>query len=164
MKEHFVTFAGYNAWANRKIYDAVAQLSAEDFRAPRSGFFPSIARTLNHILVGDRIWLSRFTGIAHDLKSLDQVLYEDFAPLRQAREAEDQRIIRTMRDLREDQLTGDLVYRTIAGDPMSTPWTLTLSHFFNHQTHHRGQVHAMLSSTSVPPPPLDLIYYLRETA
>ena len=162
MKAHFERFARYNRWANRRIYAAVAQLDAADFNAPRSGFFPSLAKTLNHILVGDRTWMSRFEGLPHPHKSLDEIPHPQFQALDAARETEDQRIIRYTGTLTEDRLVAALKYTNMAGEPKLTPLDITLTHFFNHQTHHRGQVHAMLSGTAVPPPSIDLIYFLTE--
>ena len=159
MKTHFERMARYNRWANRQLYDAVAQLSAEEFHAPRIGFFPSIAKTLNHIMVGDRTWMGRFTGEGSPHRRLDEIPCAGFADLLTAREIEDQRIVDFMNALPAQRIDAVLHYRNMAGEPKSTPLSVTLTHFFNHQTHHRGQAHAMLSSTQVAPPMLDLIYY-----
>jgi uncharacterized damage-inducible protein DinB len=159
---HFQCLARYNAWANRRLYDACAQLSADDYLAKRPSFFGSIHATLNHILVGDRVWLSRFQDRPRGIKSLDQILYDDLASLRRAREAEDANIVACVGAIDDEALGGVLRYRTMAGEPQETPLAWTLAHFFNHQTHHRGQVHGLLSTTPVAPPPLDLIYFLRE--
>ena len=159
MKANFERMARYNRWANRQIYDAVAQLSTDEFQAPRSGFFPSLAKTLNHILVGDRTWMGRFTGEGSPHKRLDEIPYPDFADLRAARALEDQRIVDFMNALPAQRIDEVMHYHNMAGEPKSTPLGVTLTHFFNHQTHHRGQAHAMLSSTRVAPPMLDLIYF-----
>ena len=158
MKAHFQTMAAYNKWANNRLYDAVEKLPAAAFLAQRSGFFPSLMRTLNHILVGDTIWVGRLDGSGSAaITSLDQVLHEDLAALRRARANMDDRIIACVEGLAPGRLTQDLTYHTMAGDAMVTPIDQVLTHFFNHQTHHRGQAHAMLSSTDVSPPSLDLI-------
>jgi uncharacterized damage-inducible protein DinB len=159
---YFRRFARYNAWANRRLYDACAGLSASDYKAERASFFGSIHATLNHILVSDRIWLSRFENRSSDIKSLDQILYDDFTALRGARETEDVRIVGFLGTLADADLERVLHYRTMAGERQETPLAWALGHFFNHQTHHRGQVHGLLSGTPVPPPPLDLIYFARE--
>ena len=164
MKTYFERMARYNRWANRRLYGAVAQLDPEEFTAPRSGFFPSIAKTLNHLVVADRIWLGRFTGKLSDHKSLDDVPYDDFAALTAAREAEDQRIIAFTRDLAQLLIDANFDYKNTAGEPKSAPMSAVLAHFFNHQTHHRGQTHAMLSSTRVAPPSLDIGYFIYEDA
>jgi uncharacterized damage-inducible protein DinB len=162
MKAHFERMARYNRWANRRIYGVVAQLEPEEIQAPRSGFFPSIAKTLNHLLVTDRIWIGRFTNKLSDHKSLDEAPYDDFAALTAAREAEDQRLIALTKDLSQAQIEGVLNYKNMAGEPKSSEMLPLLAHLFNHQTHHRGQAHAMISSTRVAPPPLDLVYFIYE--
>ncbi|HEV8391815.1 MAG TPA: DinB family protein [Dongiaceae bacterium] len=162
MKAHFQTMAGYNRWANARLYEAVGRLPAAAFAAPRSGFFPSLLKTLNHILVGDTVWTGRLDGTGSAITSLDQILHTDFAALNAARAAMDARIVAYVDSVAPTRLEEDLVYRTVAGDPMTTQVAQVLSHVFNHQTHHRGQAHAMLSSTEVAPPALDLIYFLRD--
>jgi len=160
--DHFRTFARYNAWANDRLYAACARLPDAEFRAPRQAFFGSIMGTLNHILVGDRAWLSRLEGVPSGITRLDQTLFENLAELTQARAAEDERIRAMVDGLDAEALGRDVVYRTMAGVENRTPLVWVLSHLFNHQTHHRGQAHALLSQTTVAPPSLDLIYFLRE--
>jgi uncharacterized damage-inducible protein DinB len=163
MKIHFQRMAAYNRWANAQLYDAVGKLPPAEIEAPRSGFFPSLLKTLNHILVGDTIWMGRLDGTGSPgVTRLDQILHAEFAALRQARTATDERIIAFVDRIDPPWLEQDLHYRTVAGAPMTTQVGQTLTHFFNHQTHHRGQAHAMLSSTDVAPPVLDLIYFLRD--
>jgi uncharacterized damage-inducible protein DinB len=158
----FRRLARYNGWANRRLYDAVGQLDEAAWRAPRSGFFGSLQETLNHILVGDRIWLARFEGGEHGIARLDQILHPDFTALRRAREAEDARIVAFVDGLAAARLEGELAYSNMEGQAKRLPLGWALAHFFNHQTHHRGQAHAMLAGTAVPPPPLDLLYFLFE--
>ena len=160
--EHFRTLARYNAWANRHLYDACAALSDAEFRKPRQAFFGSILGTLNHVLVADRVWLGRLEGVPSGIAALDQILYGDLADLAAARTAEDARITALVDGYGAGEIGRDLVYRTMAGTEHRTPVVWVLSHLFNHQTHHRGQAHGLLSQTAVPPPPLDLIYFLRE--
>ena len=161
--DHYQTFAAYNAWANARLYDACAQLDATAYHAPRRAFFGSIHGTLNHILAADRIWMGRFEGVDSGVTALNQILYADFDGLRAARVAEDDRIVRYVGALDEEALAGIIDYRTMTGTaPHSDPLAPMLTHFFNHQTHHRGQVHDQLSQTDVAPPPLDLLFFLRE--
>jgi uncharacterized damage-inducible protein DinB len=163
MKAHFQRMAAYNGWANARLYDAVGRLSPAAVAAPRSGFFPSILKTLNHVLVGDAIWMGRLDGTGHaGITSLGQVLHTEFPALKAARVAMDERIIAFVDALAPARLEENLIYRTMAGEQMMTPVDQVLAHFFNHQTHHRGQAHAMLSSTEVAPPSIDLIYFLRD--
>ncbi len=158
---HFRTLAAYNRWANARLYDACAGLGDAARKRDRQAFFGSIHNTLNHILVGDRAWLDRVEGVDAGPVALDRVLFDDFEALRGGRTAGDDRLDRVLADMDEERIAGDLAYRNVAGEPFRTPMRLVWTHLFNHQTHHRGQVHGMLSHAGVPPPELDLIYYVR---
>ena len=92
IKTRYSMFAGYNAWCNERLYEAAAKVSDADYRANRGAFFKSLHGTLNHLLVGDRIWMQRFTGKGELPPSLDAILYDDFAGLRAARISEDAHI------------------------------------------------------------------------
>lgn len=155
---YFKRLARYNAWANRRLYEACGSLSREDYVAPRPSFFGSIHRTLTHLLVGDRLWMSRFEGVPHGLSSLDQVLYDDFAALRAARVAEDDRIRRWADRLDDKALDGDLDYRNTAGEAKRNQLRWAIAHFFNHQTHHRGQVTTLMKQSGVDPGVTDLLW------
>jgi len=164
MKRIFRMMAGYNRWANGRLYAAAATLPDADYRADRGAFFGSVHRTLNHILVGDRIWMRRFTGEGETYTRLDAVPFDDFDDLVAVREAEDQRIVGWIEGLTDERLNGTFSYRTISNPAdITQPLAPALSHFFNHQTHHRGQVHALLSGLGLDPPSLDLILFQRET-
>ena len=113
MKTRYVMFAGYNAWANERLYDAAAHLSDADYRADRGAFFKSMHGTLNHLVVADRIWMHRFTGTGDAPTQLNAILYDDFAALREARRAEDKRIVSYIDGLSEADFAGRLRYRTI---------------------------------------------------
>jgi uncharacterized damage-inducible protein DinB len=164
MTNHFPMLAAYNAWANRRVYEAAAKLPHADYRADRSAFFKSVHGTLNHLLVADRLWMRRFTGEGEVADRLDAILFEGLGDLRGAREAEDARIIRYVEGLSQSDLDARLRYRTISnpGD-VEQPLAPALVHFFNHQTHHRGQVHALLTGLVGDAPSLDLIAFQRET-
>jgi uncharacterized damage-inducible protein DinB len=163
MKAHFEMFGRYNAWANERLYNAAAQLSDPDYRADRGAFFKSVHGTLNHLLVADRIWMHRFTGTEPTGATLDAILYDDFASLRAARRNEDIRIIRLVESLSAADLDGRIRYRTIT-NPQNIEQQLApaLDHFFNHQTHHRGQAHALLTAIAGDAPSFDLILFQRE--
>lgn len=160
---YFQTFARYNTWANGLVYDAAAELPDSAYRTPRpAAYFSSLHGTLNHILVGDRVWMSRFEAVDLGITSLDKPLFDDFAELRAAREAEDARIERYTAGLTAEAIAGDLRFRMIVEPKeVSMPLWQTLGHFFNHQTHHRGQAHALLKEAGIEPPSLDLVYFLR---
>lgn len=159
---YFQTFARYNEWANARLYDASAKLGDSEYFKPRQAFFGSIHATLNHLLVGDRIWLSRIEGTQHGIKALNQMLYDDLNSLRSARTAEDAHIIAAVDGFDDRALLTTRSYRNTTGDRFDTRLDWILAHVFNHETHHRAQVHDMLSQTPVAPPPLDLIFYFRE--
>jgi len=159
--DQFKTFARYNSWANQRLYAACALLDDQAYYADRGAFFGSIHRTLNHIVLGDRIWFGRIEGKPFAVTGLDQVLYEDRHALRAARIEEDARIQRVVDGLTEARIAGDLEYRTTKGAPQRTNLGFVLSHVFNHQTHHRGQVHGMLSQAGQDPPSLDMIQFIR---
>src|SRR5690606_1871447 len=147
MKDHFQMFAAYNHWANAAVYQAAGALSAEEFASDRGAFFGSMMRTLNHILCAARIWMRRFTGRREAPAALDTVLHPEFGALREARAAEDQRIAGWIDTLTEEQLAASFTYMPITNPkPVTQKLGSALSHFFNHQTHHRGQCHMILAS------------------
>ena len=164
MKSRYVMFAAYNRWANERLYDAAAVVPNDDYRADRGAFFKSLHGTLNHLLVGDRIWMRRFTGSGEAPSRLDAILHDTFAVLRAARQAEDERIVAYIDGLSEGDLAGRLSYRTIT-NPQTIEQDLApaLDHFFNHQTHHRGQAHCLLTAITGDAPSLDLIQFQRAT-
>jgi uncharacterized damage-inducible protein DinB len=162
LKPHYEQFARYNAWANRRVYDEAARLPDTARRRDIGLFFHSLHGTLNHLLVGDRVWLRRLTGEGPEPERLNQILFEDFSELRAAREQEDARILRFVGSLGEADFDAPFEYRTLAGKAYTQRRTDTLAHFFNHQTHHRGQMHAALTILGVPEPaPLDLLAFQR---
>jgi uncharacterized damage-inducible protein DinB len=163
-RDHYRTMARYNAWANERLYAACARLPEAEYLKPRRAFFSSLHGTLNHILVGDRIWMSRFEGRAHGIRALDQILYGDLAGLQIARRAEDALIRAFVDGLDESDFDRAVRYTNMAGQSFADPLGRLLAHFFNHQTHHRGQAHDQLSQAGAEPPPLDLIYFYREAA
>ncbi|WP_430396210.1 DinB family protein [Ferrovibrio sp.] len=159
-------FARYNQWANRRLYAAAGALPADVYHAERPSFFGSLHNTLNHVLVGDSVWFGRFIGQpTPHIEKLNQILHPDFASLRSAREMMDERIIAFADSLEDAQLEAKIDYANMSGKRFQHPLAPLLAHFFNHQAHHRGQAHQLLSMC-VPgrePPELDLIFYLRES-
>jgi len=165
MKAHFRMLAAYNAWANRRLYDAADGLDEADYRADLGAAFRSVHGTLNHLLVGDILWLARFRGQPNPPLRLDQILHEDRARLRAAREALDAEIAGFISALGDADIASTITYSMITRpETVTEPIAPALIHFFNHQTHHRGQVHALLTRLTGGAPALDLIYYLREAA
>lgn len=153
---HFQLLAQYNTLANQTLYAACAELDDVARKQLRPAFFKSIHSTLNHILVGDRIWLNRFWGKEVASTGLDALLYEDFEELWQARITQDELIQSFVTGLSETTLNQSIRYVNNAGINCINSMPLLVAHLFNHQTHHRGQVHNLLSQTCVVPPSLDL--------
>ena len=165
MKAHFEMFAAYNEWANRRLYEAAAAMDDEARKAAAGAFFGSLHNTLNHILVADRIWMNRFTGEGETHKRLDDVPFAAFEALRAAREAMDARIARYVAGLSDEALSRTFSYvRVSSPEPVTQTLAPALAHFFNHQTHHRGQCHQMLTAAGRAAPPLDLLFFQREAA
>lgn len=156
LREHFQMLARYNTLANRRIYDTCALLSDAERKRVRPAFFKSIHGTLNHIMVGDRIWLTRFAGKEIPSTELNAILYEDFVQLSAVRTLEDQRIENFAAGLTEEFIKGTIKYVNNQGKLYEDPIELLITHFFNHQTHHRGQIHDMLTQTEIAPPVLDM--------
>ena len=160
---HLPLMARFNAWVNDRIYDSVATLGDADYRADRGAFFGSIHRTLNHLLVVDHVWIRRIEGTEHGIPSLDHILHDDFAALRAARGTEDAALIALVDGLDAADLARPVRYRPLAGNGLAEARTdHILITLFNHQTHHRGQVHTMLTQAGVTPPDLDVVVYLDE--
>lgn len=161
MLDHFRMFADYNNWANRRLYAAAAELPDSELRQSKGAFFGSVLATLNHILAADRIWMKRFTGEGDAPTALDTTLHDDLASLASAREREDARMIAWIDSLDEARLAATFTY-TRLNTSVSITQKLgpTLAHVFNHQTHHRGQVHATLTALGRPSIVLDLAFFL----
>ncbi len=157
MKAHFQTMAHYNGWANRRLYRMAAALPDQDYRCSTGVYFRSLHGTLNHILSTDRIWLRILTtAIGNDLDKADVILYDDLASLAAARFAEDARIVAFVDGLEERDFQEELRYE-IEGHAQAQRRRTILAHLFNHETHHRGQAHAILTLLGVTEPePLDL--------
>lgn len=154
--DHLRRMAANNRWSNDRLYRAVLALQPGEFEAERVSFFPSIAETLNHILAVDRYYLDALEegGIGPSMFD-DFVPFLDPAALEAAQRAEDKRLIAFCAGLTEEDMSRRVV--TDRGEKGKFPERIDglLAHLFVHQIHHRGQVHAMLSGTSVQPPQLD---------
>jgi uncharacterized damage-inducible protein DinB len=162
---HYRMFGQYNAWANSRLDDAAARLTAEQYRADRGAFFKSVHGTLNHLLATDRIWMQRFTGEGDAPNRLDAILFETFGELRAAREVEDRRIVDFVEGLDEELITGTIKYRRVSSrEEFEQQLAPALAHWFNHQTHHRGHVHALLTGLVGQAPELDLLFFQRLSA
>lgn len=154
-------YARYNRLANELLYGACAGLSGAEYRRNLGAFFGSVHGTLNHLLLGDTIWMTRFEGGSHPSTCLDAILHEKFDALREARERLDRRIERFFSALPADFERGTVRYINNAGVDSEDPLEVILPHFFNHQTHHRAQANTLLSQLGHRPPVLDLHRVLR---
>lgn len=160
LKAHFDQLAAYNRWANRRLYDDAASLSDEARKRGIGLFFGNVHGTLNHLLVADYIWMRRFTGDGPVPERLNQILHEDFAALRIAREREDDRIFGFVTGL--DGYDRVIEYQNSSGKTFRQALGPALTHFFNHQAHHRGQTHAGLTIAGIKEPAsLDLLVLQR---
>lgn len=165
----FTLMADYNQWMNERLYAVCGALTADQLRENVGAFFGSILGTLNHIMVGDLLWLRRFS--AHPapatalervparppIETLDQRLYNDLHALRNARSELDAIIVDWSHELTLDALAQSLAYRTTGGREQRRNFALLVQHFFNHQTHHRGQLTTLLSQRRLDPGDTDLL-------
>lgn len=154
--EHHCIAARANRLANRRLHLAMARLTRDDFHAPRTSFFPSLAETMNHILAVDTYYIDALDGVA------DMVArYEAFVPadtlqeLAYRQQLSDERLIRVCDRLDHEAIDPVIVMDRGGGRQQRDRASHVLAHLFMHQTHHRGQAHAMLAGTTVKPPQLD---------
>ena len=151
--------ARYNRWMNERLYDVCSRLPDEERKKDRKAFFGSIHGTLNHLLLGDRLWLGRFENKPFQVESLAQEFYSDFDQLRKERKLTDMQIIQWSEELSDTVLNGDLTYTSIVNPVKRTQkMAVAVIHFFNHQTHHRGQLTTLLSQCGLDYGVTDLIW------
>ncbi len=162
LRLHLQTMARYDLWATRRLLQAVDALPEADYRRDAGLLFKSVHGTLNHLLVAQRVWYARFADNESPQIPLDTELERDRGPLRDALIEGAQAWQPLLEAWPEARLTGRLEYRRIGGQAMSLPFHATLAHVFNHGTHHRGQVSAVLTACGRPAPELDLPYLLAE--
>lgn len=159
LPDHARLMARYNRWQNDSLYGAADTLNDEARLKDRGAFFRSIHETLAHILWADRIWLSRFGRCdAPSCKGNETLtLWPDWMALKAERRDMDETLSGWASDLGEAALSRELSwYSGAAGRTMSKPVWMLVTHIFNHQTHHRGQVHAMLTAAGAKPDDTDL--------
>ena len=160
---HFVTLARYNVWATRRLLDAVAALNDGDYRRDVGLFFSSIHGTLNHLLLGEHlIWFVRFDGGASPRIDLSDEVEPDRTRLADRLREGAARWQPLIERWPVERFAGTFDYTTTRGVPVSLPFAATLTHVFNHGTHHRGQVTAALTQLGQPCPELDLVYMLQQ--
>ncbi|ALM51493.1 DinB family protein [Halomonas huangheensis] len=175
LTEHFKLLAYYSQWMNLRILDAAARLPTEELNMDRGAYFRSIMGTLNHLVVGDTIWLKRFACHPHSsgpltevlaLPSparLDQRLFEDFDALHSHRTWLDEKIVNWAAQLSDSDLDDTLEYRNTMGVPATRQYGSLVMHFFNHQTHHRGQLSTLLYQAGIDIGVTDLLPLIPES-
>lgn len=158
---HIPLLAHYNRWMNARLYAAAAHLTPEALARDCGGFFGSILGTLNHLVVGDTLWLQRFAGhpsrpaalapvLALSQPSrLDEILFTELDPLRTHRAWLDACIEAWAGELHAEDLAHPLTYANTKGVVACKDYAALILHFFNHQTHHRGQASALLYQAGV---------------
>ncbi|MBY4678212.1 DinB family protein [Marinobacterium arenosum] len=166
--------ARYNQWMNETLYDAAETLPAVTLKADQGAYFGSIMGTLNHLMVGDIIWLQRFTNHPANFQSLQpvqhmrqpvtlkQVLFEDIEELRAERELLDEVLIEWTNELRDEDLDVPLHYANMKGIESVRRFGSLALHLFNHQTHHRGQLTTLLSQQEIEIGITDLLTLIPE--
>ena len=171
---HITLLARYNEWMNDKLYEAAASLPADELTAERGAFFGSLLATLNHIAVADTIWLKRIAShprFAAALApvatlpppaALDQPLFDSLAALRERRAWLDRLILDWTAGLADSDLDAVITYRRMNGEANKRQLGPLLLHFFNHQTHHRGQASTLLSQAGVDLGVTDLLMLVPE--
>ncbi|KPA22465.1 DinB family protein [Shimia sp. SK013] len=165
--EYCLVMAQYNAWQNGQLRAACEKLTEANLRADRGAFFGSVMATLNHILWGDTLWMSRFDGgDGPAVAAKDHVdLCATFAIWAQERQRMDQRILQWAECVTPESLSGELQwYAQMLDKDMHKPVGLCAVHLFNHQTHHRGQIHALLTSFGRTPGDTDLVLMPEDTS
>ena len=158
---NFQLLANFNTWANTKIFSSCKKLDDTEYKKDRKAFFSSIHATLNHLLVIDKAYISRIEGKNHDLKSLDQILYENLFQLEKARIKEDKRLVDLVNNLSKESINKEITYKGFETGHQTYTINLVLITLFNHQTHHRGQIHNMLSQTGIKPPQIDIPDFIK---
>ena len=169
LKSNFELMASYNQRMNRSTYEAASTLSTDELERDCGAFFGSIIGTLNHILVGDIIWLKRFANhqvafpaldyvrVIEAPVSLDATLYSQFGELAEARTKMDDVVVQFTSELTDEAISCSLDYSNTKGQPFVKNFGYLLQHFFNHQTHHRGQVSTLLCQAGVDVGVTDLL-------
>jgi uncharacterized damage-inducible protein DinB len=165
--DHYRRYARYNAWINQSLLEASLSVSVEAQNQDQNVFFHSLTGSWNHIMVGDLLWLNRLAKIFPILDDqmdkwpkptqLNQILYSNLGALAKPRQQLDELIIQWCDFLRESDCEDRLQYHNSREELQVRPLPDVLQHLFNHQTHHRGQITALLSQLGVDYGPTDFI-------
>jgi uncharacterized damage-inducible protein DinB len=149
--------ARYSAWMNERLYAACAEMPAEERTRDRRAFFGSIHGTLNHLLWGDRMWLGRFAGPICDHPAFGADMFRNFDELRRERQDTDTAMLQWTANLTQEWLDSTIEYTSkVDGKTRRLPAAVAAVHLFNHGTHHRGQLTALMKQADVEPGVTDL--------
>jgi uncharacterized damage-inducible protein DinB len=154
-------YARFNAWANERLHKACGQLTPEDLRRDRKAFFRSIMGTLNHILLVDMLYRDRLEGRTSPFKGLDDELHAELGLLSEAQHTMDQYYVELSAGFDDDAMDSPLEFVTLLDAPEQwrMPRWIYFTNLFQHQIHHRGQIHDMLSQCDLDPPPIGFVEY-----
>ena len=160
---HFLALARYNAWATQRLLDVVAALDDDGYRRDVGLFFKSVHGTLNHLLVAEHLlWFRRFAEGVSPMVTLDEEVEVHRSRLAERLLEGAARWQPLIKNWPSERFNGRLDYTTTRGVSVSLPFAATLTHVFNHGTHHRGQITAALTQLGQPCPELDLVYMLQQ--
>ena len=158
--DHYKQMARYNLWADELLLQHLRSLSEQEYRRHCGLFFSSIHGTLNHLLLGNSAWYGRLSGERFPFESLAQELCSDRGDLEKSLLAKSREWIAYIDQLPETRFSEILTYNTSKGNEVSLPFGSLVSHAFNHATHHRGQISAVISQLGYSTPEMDLVYFL----
>lgn len=173
--QNFVHMATYNQWMNERLYECARQLSEEQLRNDMGAFFGSILGTLNHLVVADIIWLRRFANHPADFqslhvikemrqpKTLDETYCDELEGLATIRQQLDDSILEFAKALNEENLNTSFSYQNTKGVQFNNRLGFPLQHFFNHQTHHRGQLTTLFNQLDIDVGVTDLLVTIRDS-
>lgn len=169
MCEHFVRMAAYNAFMNDKVYSLATELAPADLFGDRKAYFGSLFATLNHLVAADSIWLKRFCSHPARQPALDAIraapapaaltasLAADLPGLLVLRQTLDRTIVQWAAELDDAALDQAIVYANMKGVVSTKRYASLIMHFFNHQTHHRGQATTLLAQSGIDTGVTDLL-------
>ncbi|WP_244276706.1 DinB family protein [Pseudovibrio sp. WM33] len=175
MYSDFKLLAQYNTWMNARLYECAEQLSDAQLKENRGAFFKSVFATFNHIVVGDLAWLRRFAKHSQTYESLQQldqfpvptaltsIPYDSWSDLKAARQKLDAIIEEFAGDITATQAENALTYANMKGIPATKNFGDLVLHFFNHQTHHRGQITTLLTQFGLETPDTDLLFLCQDS-
>lgn len=162
-KTYFLMLAHYNQWANQKLFSILESLTEQQLNQDCGAYFKSLIQTANHLFIGDTLWFERLCGLSPSSYALDDVVFPQLSGLTQARQNFDQAFIQHLQQLDETEFHQSLTYIR-RNQYYTEPLIEVLAHVFNHQAHHRGQMHNMVFQLTGQSLELDLIFFQREHA